>query len=1443
MKTNYLKNLCFNFTKQTKLLSTKNILMMQHCLLAFVLFVGLSINSKIIAQSAISESYAILSLNGGANTNYDMQASTASPDFQGGNLGTFTPCQSLIIKGGQNKTSKCGGCNITGGVFNYRVYLTSTPSGTFIPINMSLLSNDAGGCGGNQTWEGSSGATNIISSLTTAGNYTIEVYSEAAFNSCPSAPVAGINSSNNSGANYKATFNFTGNFPSAVMSGSATICQSLSTDIAVAITGGTSPYTLVYAATVGGTGGTITGYTSGTNISVTPTSTSTYTITSVTDANGCTPTSRSGNAVITVNARPSAATISGVATICAGGSANLVVNITGGASPYTVIYLGTGGGAAGTVNNYTSGANISVSPNTNAGYTLDQVIDANGCTVASPTGSATITVNSSPTSAVLSGNSAVCNGSSTNLRVNITSGTPPFTVVYAGGGGGTVTNYASGTNIPVSPTVNTTYTLTSVTDSRMCTVALPTGTVNVTVNPSVASATLSGGATICQGNSTNLSVAIVGGTAPFTVVYDDGGLGGTVTNYTSGSNIPVSPTGTTTYSLVSVTDATASACTPLTPTGTALVTVNPRPSAGVISGTATICNGFSTNLSVAITGGASPYTVVYSGGTLTNYVSGTNISVSPTSTTTYTLTSITDANGCTVAIPSGTATVTVNPKPSAATLSGTANICNGGSTNLSVAITGGTSPYTVVYSGGTITNYVSGTNISVSPSTTTAYTLTSVTDANNCTVTTPTGTATVTVNPVPTITLGTVANVMNTAISFIIPYTATTNSPDQYSLVTVAPSMLPSFTPITDATLTGTSGNLTIPIPATIVGTYNFNLTVKNATANCPSIIVSFTLTIQSNTIYVRKDGNDANDGMLNTSARAKLTVQNGANTVIDGGTVVVDAGTYAENATITNKSFSLQGVGNPIIQGLIMNGAGKTITLTGAISISEILSLQAGDIITNGNLSLLSSATKQAMVINSGMNTITGNVTVQKYFRPNSGITSTGYRFLSSPITAATFNGLGISVTVNPAYNASATPGTTRPFPTVYFYNPSLAGAAGKSFQKSPTPEFDKGWQSPNAATDNLIVGKGYTINTDANNFISVTGTLNNTPVGNISVPVSTNASALNWNLVGNPYPSPILWTAIRALSTNTTNVADEIQLYIPSGQYQGNFVSRVAGISSSMSDLTPNEIAVMQGFFVRATAVGNLVMDNSVRVTSFSNPNSYRTEENEKGKHEGIIRLKISNAKNEFDETVVYFNEKATSNFDNQFDAHKFQLNSGTIPSIYSTDNKELYSINALQNLTDDVTIPLTVNVGLAGTQKIALLQQEGFKRKVELYLLDKTTNTFYDLSKPYEFTGSKGVIADRFFLLAKPQFTDSELNGDILNAYPNPATEVLNISLGDEYKGELKIRLTDVVGRELWTEIVVKTTKIYETTVNLSDKASGTYILEVQGKIRTVKKIVKQ
>ncbi|MBK9223782.1 MAG: hypothetical protein IPO23_02340 [Flavobacterium sp.] len=84
-------------------------------------------------------------------------------------------------------------------------------------------------------------------------------------------------------------------------------------------------------------------------------------------------------------------------------------------------------------------------------------------------------------------------------------------------------------------------------------------------NPPVMTSTLtSSAATICANTSTNLQVTIGGGDSPytvgpFTIVYYDSVLATNVTvnSYTSGANIPVSPTASTTYTLQSVTSSKA----------------------------------------------------------------------------------------------------------------------------------------------------------------------------------------------------------------------------------------------------------------------------------------------------------------------------------------------------------------------------------------------------------------------------------------------------------------------------------------------------------------------------------------------------------------------------------------------------------------------------------------------------------------------------------------------------------------------------------------------------------------------------------------------------------------------------------------------------------------------------------------------------------------------
>lgn len=80
-------------------------------------------------------------------------------------------------------------------------------------------------------------------------------------------------------------------------------------------------------------------------------------------------------------------------------------------------------------------------------------------------------------------------------------------------------------------------------------------------------------------------------------------------------------------------------------------------------------------------------------------------------------------------------TVTVNPRP-AGTLSAVASVlCQGQPTQLQFNATTGTAPYSLIINGTTYNNIQSGTPFNTSPgaTTTTTYSLTKITDHNNCT--------------------------------------------------------------------------------------------------------------------------------------------------------------------------------------------------------------------------------------------------------------------------------------------------------------------------------------------------------------------------------------------------------------------------------------------------------------------------------------------------------------------------------------------------------------------------------------------------------------------------------------------------------------------------------------------------------------------------------------
>ena len=234
------------------------------------------------------------------------------------------------------------------------------------------------------------------------------------------------------------------------------------------------------------------------------------------------------------------------------------------------------------------GGSAIVSPTATTSYSVTGTSTA-GCISASPAISS-ITVNSLPTISVNSG--SVCVGNS-------------FTIVPTGAN----TYTFQGGSAIVSPTSNATYTVSG-TSTAGCVSASP-AISSITVNALPTISVNSG--SICMGNS-------------FTIVP----TGANTYTFQGGSAI-VSPTSNATYTV----SGTSTAGCASAGSATSNITVNALPTIGASTTNSLLCISQSATLTAS---GASIYTFNPGG-------AGISIAVSPTVTTTYTITG-TDANGC-----------------------------------------------------------------------------------------------------------------------------------------------------------------------------------------------------------------------------------------------------------------------------------------------------------------------------------------------------------------------------------------------------------------------------------------------------------------------------------------------------------------------------------------------------------------------------------------------------------------------------------------------------------------------------------------------------------------------------------------------------------------------------------------------------------------------------
>ncbi len=311
-----------------------------------------------------------------------------------------------------------------------------------------------------------------------------------------------------------------------------------------------------------------------------------------------------------------------------------------------------------------------------------------------------VTVNQSPV-ADAGQNTSVCSGGCTNLT----------------GSGGVTYNWMpgnlSGSTVNVCPPSTTTYTL-YITDANGC-----SDSDMVTVNISMPVVTASPSVSICNGNST---ILVASGQPGQTYSWQPSG---TLTGANT-ANPTATPTVTTTYT---VTATNLFGCTAV---DSVLVQVTTAPPITALGDT-TFCAGGIATLSVS---GATSYS--WSPGNMT----GSSVTVNPTTTTTYVVTG--NTNNCIT-----TDTVIVNVSPAPSVYAGPDfSVCGGTQVTLNVGVAGGTYAWSPA---GSIIGATNTQSVVAAPTGNTSYTV-NVIAANGCI---SADTINVTVNQQPNITAST----------------------------------------------------------------------------------------------------------------------------------------------------------------------------------------------------------------------------------------------------------------------------------------------------------------------------------------------------------------------------------------------------------------------------------------------------------------------------------------------------------------------------------------------------------------------------------------------------------------------------------------------------------------------------------------------------------------
>ncbi|MFA9213464.1 MAG: T9SS type A sorting domain-containing protein [Candidatus Methylacidiphilales bacterium] len=338
----------------------------------------------------------------------------------------------------------------------------------------------------------------------------------------------------------------------------------------------------------------------------------------------------------------------------------------------------------------------------------------------------------------------------------------------------------------------------------------------------------------------------------------------------------------------------------------------------------------------------------------------------------------------------------------------------------------------------------------------------------------------------------------------------------------------------------------------------------------------------------------------------------------------------------------------------------------------------------------------------------------------------------------------------------------------------------------------------------------------------LSLTGAINS---GDITPPSLTN-SQTGWNLLGNPYPCAYNFNAHydAAIGSEIANIDPVVYAYNSTAGTPG-YVSFNAS-SNTAAGLTGGIIPSGAGFFIQATGIPTFIFKETYKTTTAS-ASVHKTDIS-------YVEFGIKYSKDTLqgDYMVIKMFDGATLNSE-LYDIKKLQ-NEDLNLSAFGVDNVDL-TASCIPFISEETRIKLNIEAVEVGTYKFDFTNMDNFDKGVSVSLLDKYNNKTTDVKANTKYTFEMGGDVNqwgknRFELILNGKATTG-VNNTIakkaaitnLTVYPNPATDVLNISLSNGTVIEI-VNIYTVSGK------LVNNIKLNGNQIDISQLNNGVYMVEV-------------